>query len=469
MSKHEFFPDEMVRLGIDGWLTYQLLDAQDRVNQGPVTPIHFDRERFHAELAAYDFEQARPLDETMAWTIEQMVHGLVHITHPRYFGLFNPTPTFPAQCADRITAVFNPQLATGTTSPAAVAIEAHVIDAVAKRVGLPLESRGHFTTGGSEANYTAIILGLTRACPGYTEDGLFAFSGQPVFYVSRDCHLAWIKIACQAGLGRSAVRLVATDGTGRLDPFTLQAMLHQDRAQGRIPFLLAATAGTTNAGMIDPLEACADIARVWNLWFHVDAAWGGGLIASEKLRSCLSGIEDADSVTIDAHKWFATTMGCGIFITRHASLLSTAFHVLASFMPSDMVGEPYVTTVQWSRRFLGLRLFLSLAAAGWEGYARHVEHALAMVTHLKEQMSARGWLIANDSSAGVLCLVPPQGDATQIVKHVLASGQAWVSVAVFEGREVVRACVTSGITEKDDISALVTSLEQAAVTVSQGD
>ena len=136
--------------------------------------------------------------------------------------------------------------------------------------------------------------------------------------------------------------------------------------------MIAATAGTTNAGMIDPLAACGELARkALACWFHVDAAWGGALIASDRLRSVLSGIEDADSVTIDAHKWFATTMGCGMFITRHAPLLSSAFHVSTGFMPSNVAGlDPYVTTVQWSRRFLGLRLFMSLAAAGWTGYGR---------------------------------------------------------------------------------------------------
>ena len=140
-----------------------------------------------------------------------------------------------------------------------------------------------------------------------------------MFYVSRESHLAWLKIAHQAGIGRSAVRLVATDGSGRMDPQALASVLSDDREHGCVPVMIAATAGTTNAGMIDPLAACAELARSAGLWFHVDAAWGGALIASDRLRKILSGIEDADSVTIDAHKWFATTMGCGMFITRHAT------------------------------------------------------------------------------------------------------------------------------------------------------
>jgi aromatic-L-amino-acid decarboxylase len=466
MNAGWLFPSREERVPVDDALTRALADAHDRVVLGTVVPS-FDVASFRDQLAAFDFEHPHPLDQALSWTIEQMERGIVHVTHSRYFGLFNPNPTFPAQCADRITAVFNPQLATWTTSPAAVEIEAHVINAVATRTGLPPGARGHFTTGGAEANYTAVVLALTRASPRFASEGVRAFTGPPVFYVSRESHLAWIKIAHQAGIGRSAVRHVATDGAGRLDPAALADMMATDRAQGSVPFMIAATAGTTNAGMVDPLADCALIARDAEVWYHVDAAWGGGLIASNAFRARLAGIDQADSVTIDAHKWFATTMGCGMFITRWPTLLSAAFYTSASYMPSNIANiDPYVTSVQWSRRFLGLRLFLSLAAAGWEGYGRHVEHALSMIDRLKEQLAGLGWSVANASPVGVLCIVPPRPDTVRrIVGHVVASGRAWISLAVFEGREVIRACVTSGMTTKEDISELVTALVAAAEAV----
>lgn len=456
------FPSGETRYRLDHALTDALAHAHERLVRGSVTPT-FNLESFRTQLAAIDFERSWSLDDILSWTVEQMEHGIVHVNHPRYFGLFNPTPTFPAQCADRITAVFNPQLATWTTSPAAVEIESHVISSVARRVGFRQEARGHFTSGGAEANYTSVILALNRACPGFAEEGVRAFSGPPVLYASRDSHRGWIKIAVQAGLGRSAVRLMPTDGSGRIGIPSLMEAIVTDRAQGGVPFMIAATAGTTNAGMIDPLASCAEVAAQWDLWFHIDAAWGGGLIASDALRAPLAGVERADSITIDAHKWFATTMGCGMFITRRPNLLSSAFHTSANYMPSNAVNvDPYVTTAQWSRRFLGLRLFLSLAVAGWDGYAEHVEHALSMISLLREQMTACGWKTANASPVGVLCLVPRKPHAVRpIVKHVLASGRAWVSVAEFEGRDVIRVCVTSGLTTADDIYDLRTALTQA--------
>ncbi len=168
--------------------------------------------------------------------------------------------------------------------------------------------------------------------------------------------------------------------------------------------MIVATAGTTGGGMIDPLHACADIARRQDLWLHVDAAWGGAALASNRLRGVLDGIERANSLTIDAHKWPATTMGCALFITRRADLLSQAFHASTSFMPSSISGiDPYLNSVQWSRRFLGLRLFLTLAAAGWEGLGAHVERGVEVIERIKERLLASGWRIANDSPLGGPC------------------------------------------------------------------
>ena len=459
------FPPCQERERWDDLLTRHLARASERVARGSVAPAVVDRAIFQSELKTFDFGAPRPLDELLSWTIAQMERGLVQVTHPRYFGLFNPAPTFPAQCADRIAATFNPQLATFTTSPIAVEIESHVIGSVAGRAGLPSQSVGHFTSGGSEANYTALICALTKSTGEYANDGARAFNGRPVLYTSKESHLAWLKIAHQAGIGRSSVRLVRTDGSGRMDHLALNDAVRADRSRGCVPVMIVATAGTTNAGMIDPLQACGQIARNNGLWYHVDAAWGGALIASDKLRGVLNGIEQADSVTIDAHKWFATTMGCGMFITKHASVLSSAFQVSTSFMPSNLPNlDPYVTTVQWSRRFLGLRLFLSLAAAGWNGYGEHVERSIELTRLLKERLIGLGWSIANDSPLAVLCVNPPSGSgpARSIVSKVIASGRAWIAPATFEGREIIRACVTNGQTTLDDIAELANALEAAA-------
>jgi glutamate/tyrosine decarboxylase-like PLP-dependent enzyme len=454
------FPKAPERGRVEEWLNGELQRALLRIQAGPVTPT-IDMAAFRAELETYDFGRPRPLEDLLRWTIERMEHGIVQMANPRYFGLFNPGASFPAQCADRIASLFNPQLASSASSPVPVELERHVIRAIAQRAALGGEATGHFATGGSEANYTALLCALTGAHPGFAADGARAFAGPPKFYTSRDCHIAWLKIAHQAGVGRTALRLVDTDGRGRMDPQALMRAITEDRANGAVPVMVAATAGTTGAGMIDPLHACADIAQQEHLWYHVDAAWGGAALASNRLRKVLAGIERADSITIDAHKWLATTMGCAIFITRRGDLLSEAFHASTTFMPSSVSGvDPYLNSVQWSRRFLGLRLFLALAAAGWDGLGAHVERSVEVVDRVKERLVGLGWTVANDSALAVLDAVPPAelGDVREMVRRVVASGRAWVAPTTFEGRDVVRICATNGETTMEDVNALIAAL-----------
>jgi glutamate/tyrosine decarboxylase-like PLP-dependent enzyme len=455
------FPAPSERRRIDDWLTGELQGALARLQAGPVTPT-IDLASFRAELQTHDFNRPRPLQDVLRWTIERMENGIVQMANPRYFGLFNPGASFPAQCADRVAGLFNPQLASSASSPVPVELENHVIRAVGLRAGMPADRvAGHFATGGSEANFTALLCALTAANPAFGADGTRAFPGPVRFYTSRECHIAWLKIAHQAGVGRAALRLVDTDGRGRLDPDALERMIAADRAAGAVPVMVVATAGTTGGGMIDPLEACANVARTQGLWYHVDAAWGGAAIASERLCGLLAGIERADSITIDAHKWFATTMGCAMFITTHGPLLAEAFHSSTSFMPSNNASlDPYLNSVQWSRRFLGLRLFMALAVAGWEGMAAHVERSVEVVARTKERLVTAGWTVANDSGLAVLDVVPPTalGDVRALVRRVVASGRAWVAPTSFEGRDVVRICATNGETSIADVDELVAVL-----------
>jgi glutamate/tyrosine decarboxylase-like PLP-dependent enzyme len=225
------FPSIAERTRLDGRLSEALREALARVRQGPVTP-DLDMARFGEELAAMQFDAPLPLEHLLEWTIERMEHGIVQMTNPRYFGLFNPGASFPSQCADRIASVFNPQLASSASSPVPVALESRVIRAVASRAGFGAEAIGHFATGGSEANYTALVCALTAAHPRFAHEGARAFPGAPVFYTSRECHIAWLKIAHQAGVGRGSLRLIATDGTGRIDPRALAEAIRDDRAAG---------------------------------------------------------------------------------------------------------------------------------------------------------------------------------------------------------------------------------------------
>jgi glutamate/tyrosine decarboxylase-like PLP-dependent enzyme len=452
-------PDE--RAYWENSLTQALQSAREAILQGRVAPA-VGAEIVRARLEQFDFQHPRGLGDTIDWVIEQMSQGLVQVTHPGYFGLFNPAPSLAAELAERIVAAFNPQLATTTTSPMAIEVERHVIRAFAERLGFPQSATGHFATGGSEANCTALICALTHASPGYVERGMSAFGAGATFYVSEEAHLAWVKIAVQCGVGHAGLRFVPSDERGRMNADALAEMIAADKQGGRTPVMVAATAGTTGAGMIDPLHACADVADKFGLWYHVDAAWGGAALVSLKMRKLLDGIERAHSVTIDAHKWLATTMACSMLITRDGQALRHAFFADSHFMPpSDQASDPHLTTVQWSRRFLGLRLFLSMAAVGWRGHAKHVERTTELAELLKRTLILRGWEIANHSRLGVVCARPPQGfpPARELARAVVASGKAWLSSSRFKGRDVIRICPTNGQTMPCDVLALVDLLE----------
>jgi glutamate/tyrosine decarboxylase-like PLP-dependent enzyme len=460
----ELFPGIETRSRVGALLTAMLEEADLRVKAGPVRASQ-DFAAAAGQLTTFDFRSPRDLDDVLGWVVARMVDGIVHVNHPRYFGLFNPSPTFASQCADRIVASFNPQLATAVTSPFPVALEAHVIAAFARRAGLPDGAGGHFTSGGSEANLTALICALTWREPGFADRGARAFTGAPTVYVSAAAHLAWVKIVHETGIGRSALRLIETDASGRMCPVSLAARIADDVAHDCVPVMIVATAGTTGAGMIDPLRECGSIARNAGAWYHVDAAWGGAAICSDRLAPLMDGMGSADSITIDAHKWLATTMGCGMLLAARPGTLVDAFEAVMNCMPSRSASvDPYLNTMQWSRRFVGLRLFLGLATAGWEGYAKHVENACALADRLRRQLTADGWTCLNSSPLAVLCLRPPPGapDARAIADAIVADGVAWISTVAFEGETAVRICITSGETTEADLDRLAEGLRRHA-------
>ncbi len=410
------------------------------------------------DLHAKQFDETEDLEKLMDWVIDALDTGSVQMTHPGYLGLFNPAPSFAAECADRIASAFNPQICVYSHAPAAVEIEQHVIDELARRAGLPAGSGGHFTSGGAEANSTAVLCALQAKCPDYSDKGLSEFSGPPTIYVSKESHLAWLKMAHAAGMGRDAVRLVATDGKGQMDIDALETAIQADLKVGCVPVLIVATAGTTNAGMVDPLGPSADLAGQHDMWFHVDAAWGGALIASDARRHVLNGMERADSITIDAHKWFATTMGAGMFLTSRPDIPAQVFRIAASYMPeSEASKDFYVNSTQWSRRFVGLRLFLALGAAGWKGFGEHVDRSISLTDRLAEKLTISGWTHANHSPMGVSCMIPPDGHQAvqRYVDAVHEDGRFWISKAIFEDNPVLRACVTNGRTDETVIDNLV--------------
>ena len=379
----------------------------------------------------------------------------VQVTHPRYFGLFNPSVTLASVIADTLVAMYNPQLANWRTSPAANEMERHTLGWLAAKFGLPENAIATFTSGGTEANLSAVIVALTRAFPDYGEHGLRHLHAQPSIYLTEETHHSFSKIAHMTGLGRRALRTIPTDRCLKMDMGELKKRVAEDRINGFLPFLVVGTGGTTAAGVIDPLTEIGHFCREEGLWFHADAAWGGSAILSPKLKRYLAGIDMADSITCDAHKWLSVSMGCGMFFCRHPDTVAEAFRADVSYMPGKPVGpafDPYTTSAQWSRRFIGLKLFLALAHHGEAGYVEMIEHQTRMGDVLREALRSSGWRIVNSTPLPLVCFAR-EGVVPATFLAALHKRQiAWMSEARLGGIPVVRACITSFRTNRDVIS-----------------
>ncbi len=437
--------------------------VESDIASGPIVPSTTPTEIRNHLAARYNFALPLDLAEIVA-DVEQMLQKWqVQITHPRYFGLFNPSVTPASVIGDTLVAAYNPQLATWSTAPAANEIERHTLVWLMGKFGFPANAIANFTSGGAEANLSAVVVALTRAFPGYGEHGLRRLQATPTVYLTGEAHHSFGKIAQMTGLGRQAVRQVATDHDFKMDLGDLARQVAEDRQNGFAPFMVVGTAGTTAAGAIDPLPEIARFCKAEGLWFHVDAAWGGAAILSVRLRSYLTGIEAADSITCDAHKWFSVPMGAGMFFCRHADAVSEAFRVETSYMPGKTGGptvDPYTTSVQWSRRFIGLKLFLAIAHYGESGYVEMIEHQARMGDVLRESLQRAGWRVVNSTPLPLVCFTRDGLDTTGFLSALYRRQIAWMSeVRLAGGASVLRACITSFRTTESEIEWVVREME----------
>jgi glutamate/tyrosine decarboxylase-like PLP-dependent enzyme len=411
--------------------------------------------------------------EAIRFVVGCMRDQQLHAAHPGYFGLFVPAPAAIGVVAEALAAGFNPQLASWSHAPFGVEAERWVIRVVAQRLGFPDEGvEGTVTTGGSEANLTSLLVALHHFHPRVAAEGLNGLASWPCLYVSTEAHHSWHKAARIAGLGDRAVRSVACDRDFRMDVSALRSMLAEDRRRGLSPFMVVATVGTTACGAIDPLRELRSVADSDDLWLHADAAWGGAAALSETYRHVVAGLSDADSVTLDAHKWLSVPMGAGLYLSRHPGGLGTVFATKPQYLPSPSadtsVPEPYQESIQWSRRFSGLKILLLLMTAGWAGVTDAIDSCFVLGQRLRAALHRRAWLVVNQTPLPVFCFrddivreVSP-GHHAAIVDHVNRRGRSWIST-VDLGRvgDVIRVCVCNYRTTPGDIDMLIEELEEA--------
>ncbi len=418
-------------------------------------------------------------DEILASFECDIAPHVMQIASPRYYGLFNPTPLPIAVWADALASAINQNGAAWRNSPSASIIEARVLRWLCELIGYRSESFGTLTSGGSEANLIGLKCARDHAHREVRDRGVRAASNELVVYASEQCHYSLIKSVDILGLGRENLRKIETDDYFHIRTDLLREAIEHDRRAGRIPCCIAGAAGATSTGVVDPLDELADIAREHACWFHVDAAYGGALAFSEKHKSLLRGIERADSITIDPHKWMFVPFACGALLVRGGGrVLRDAFDITPEYLSeerggSDVEYDFFRYGQLGTRRFNALKIWMALKFMGTRGYARIIERQIELTHYLAARIDdlddfERVGLV----ETAVCCFrflpenVREQDGAAQdslqrrLQQRVEQSREAWLSTTVLKGRRAIRVNVNSFLTERRHMDDLVELLRR---------
>ena len=410
---------------------------------------------------------------------KDVVPNSFHLPSPRYFGLMNPTPLPVAVFAESLGAALNQNLGAWHHSPAGTAVEQTVVRWLCDLAGYPATSFGSLTPGGSLANTTGIKIALAARIPETTRSGLWGLAKRPVLYASAEAHFSIAKSANILGLGSAdGMRKVPVDGNSRLDVAALRRMVAQDRAAGLDPFCVVGIAGVTSNGVIDPLDAIADAAAELGLWYHVDAAYAAGGLMSEKLRPRFKGIERADSITMDPHKWWYMPYPCGAILTKDGEAGRRAFWSEAVYIPqTDDAVEFRDHGLAGSRPFSALKLWMGMKMVGRRAYGAMAEHQVALTERFARELTKTGdWELVTPVDTAIAAIrytgKLPDGklrsgsqlDSAQdeIVSRVLAKRRWWISPTTTVGKRAIRVMVISYLTRWEHLEELIAELRAAA-------
>jgi aromatic-L-amino-acid decarboxylase len=415
-------------------------------------------------------------EELLARFRSDVLPHSMKIPDPRYFGLFNPTPLAVGVWADALASAVNQNGAVWRNSPSASVVEDRVIRWLCQLVGYGPESYGTLTSGGSEANLVALKCARDRAAGGARDRGLREAdaSGRLVVYASEQSHYSLAKSCDIIGLGREGLRKIETDDGFHLRTDLLREAIERDLASGHTPICVAGAAGATSTGVVDPLDELADVARDYKLWFHVDAAYGGALAFSGQHRARLGGIERADSITVDAHKWMFVPFACGGLLVRDGKgVLREAFDITAEYMSEDRGGVDVEFDFMrygqlGTRRFNALKLWMAFKRLGVRGYAEIVERQIELTRYLAARLEeSRDFVLVGGVETALCCArfepeeyrvrTPHEQDELQraLQQRVERSGEAWFATTILKGRRALRFNVNSFLTERRHVDDLV--------------
>ena len=409
--------------------------------------------------------------EALLDTVERAVlaHPMGNAS-PRFFAWVNSPPAPLGVIADLLASGLNPSVAGG--DHAGTYIEHAVLNWLKNIVGAPPDAGAVLTSGGSVATLVGLAVmrhvktgGLDR------RRGLAERDARLIVYASTQGHACIQKAVEILGFGSDQLHRVPVDADFRMDLTALQSLVAADRASGLHPVAVVASAGTVNTGAIDPLEALADFCASADLWLHVDGAYGGVAALDPATRPLLAGLERADSLGVDPHKWLYIPVECGCAIVRDARAMRNTFSLVPPYLRDD-AAMPWFSefTVQQTRGFRALKLWMVLQQVGLDAYGRLIASDIARARTLRVRLRRHGdFEIVSEGPLSITCFryVPAWArdvDALnrRIADHVQREGRVFITTTELDGRSVLRACTVNFRTTDADLDALIDAIVSSA-------
>ena len=424
-------------------------------------------------------EQGIALEGILARFRKDIAPNAMGVPSPKYFGQFNPTPLPIGVWADALASMLNQNAGAWRNGPTSAMIEARVMRWLCDLLNYGPKSFGTLASGGSEANLLGLKCARDSMAGEIKDRGLRRAPADLVIYASEQCHYSIDKSADLLGLGREGVRKIPTDDRFHIITDALREAIARDREAGLLPCCIVGVAGTTSTGVVDPLEELAAIARENRCWYHVDAAYGGPLAFSPQHKDKLRGIELADSITFDPHKWMFVPFACGATLVRDGGqVLRNSFDMTPEYLNEDRGGADvefdfFRYGQMGTRRFNSLKLWMAMKFMGREGYAKTVERHIELTKYLAQRIDdLPGFKRLGEVETAVCCFqfVPvPTLDGTEIdslqqrLQQIIErSGEAWLTTTVLHGRRALRVNINSFLTEQRHLDDLVNLLARSA-------
>lgn len=428
------------------------------------------RSEMKALLAEPPPEDGMPFSQVLQEFQDKVSPYAFRVNHPRFLAFIPGVPTYYSMLGDWLCAGANFFSGVWLEAAGPAQVELVVLDWFRQLLDLPKETRGILTSGGSEANLTALVVARERVA--------HENRARAILYVSEQRHWSVDRAALVIGLRPDQIRPVAADSHFRLDPLPLRQAVDQDRALGRLPWAVVANAGATDTGAVDPLKKLADLCAEQNLWFHVDAAYGWPAVLIPEGKDALQGLDRADSVTLDPHKWFAQTFEAGCVFIREGELLARTFTHRPNYLQDVQPAADEINFADHglalTRRFRALKIWLSIKVLGLAWFRALVERSFRLADLAQGLLERAGCFeILHPRQLSIVCFrYKPAGWTSQengeealdwlnlkLVNNLRDTGRAFISSTRLQGRVALRFCFINWRTTAKDVEEVVQLLE----------